>query len=331
MEISPPQNAYHDSYVRSVRLAADDVRQFDFAALAEESFAFHKTEEFGQYLTTKFSEFREHGAPHTARMMQSILASFSIGDDHRLYQAALVAGALAAIPHNNVYHNTCHFREVILLLSLVMKRHLREDMAPPLSKDQIIFLLIAAAIHDFAHDGQGNIVQGSLIPSRLEKNALKQVSPFLQAAEMTEDDLDLMRLLLICTDVSRGHEGRSPAGYCRDIFLAHEYKNISAVNVPTLFDPLVADRTLSLMATLLCEADIGISAGLSYENAKNMTRLVAQENDMLQPSANTLYGFMEVICHGGFLSQASKSLMGDNFQTILLRVQDDKDDNVLYA
>jgi hypothetical protein len=85
------------------------------------------------------------------------------------------------------------------------------------------------------------------------------------------------------------------------------------------------------MSVLLGEADIAMSSGLDYPFSKEMTKLVAQESSILQPSANTLKGFMEVICHGGYLSRAAQMTLGQSFQAILLEAETDAEKGVLYT
>jgi hypothetical protein len=264
-------------------------------------------------------------------IVKSALNYFKVDESHPYLSATLLSGVLADIPHDNVYHNNDHFREVICLLCLLIARH--NDLSPfKLSSRDIMMLLMAACIHDFAHDGQGNFIKGTHLPSRLETRSFEKAKPFLQLALPDDKNiLDILKLFLICTDVSRGESGRSPAGHCRDIYLAHEYDNIKAVNVPEIFEPLLRNQMLSLMALMLCEADIGMSTGLTYDYSKRMTCLVSRESEVLMPSANTLFGFMDVICHGGFTSPAAKSLMGENFQSIWKQAEQDTDNNILYA
>jgi hypothetical protein len=329
---SSPESEYQKDFDLALERLTYNPNSFDINEYITQALSFKKTDDFGRYCTELLEQWRGK-APFNATVVKTALDYFGIDVDSPLYHCALVGGVLADVPHDNPYHNNHHFREVLFVLCLLMANHnnAATDKTKILTKDEITILIIAAAIHDFAHDGRGNMIKGTHIPSRTEKYSLKTAAPFLKNAGITNDVLKQLEIMLICTDVSRSEAGRSPSGMCRDIFLAHEYDNVSAVNVPEFYQPLIQNRKISFMATLLCEADIAVSTGLTYDYAQKMTRLVAEESEVLQPSANTLHGFMEVICHGGFLTQTSKTLMGDNFQSILLQAEDDKDNNILYT
>lgn len=288
---------------------------------------------FGEKIVALFKTWRQENPPKTAAIIASALDYFNVDGESPLLKATMLAGFLADIPHPNPYHNNHHFHEVLIMLIILINHHntaFGKEIIR-LGGREISLLLIAACIHDFAHDGQSNIVEGTHFPSRLEKRSFDMAKPFLQSAGVDDTSLLWLEIMIICTDVSRGPNGRSPAGLCRDVFLAHEYDNIHAVNIPEFYQPLMNNPQLSLIATLLCEADIAPSSALTYDFSKMLTCLVAQESSVLKPSANTLHGFMEVICHGGFLTRASKSLLGANFHHIQKSAAQDKDDNVLYA
>jgi hypothetical protein len=292
------------------------------------------TQEWGERLSLLFLTWRKDPYPpsvcHTLQWACDLLDICP--DDYPSITIPMAAAVLADLRHNNPYHNNHHFREVIILITLLIDTHIHfDEVAVNLTKEDMLMLLTAAAIHDFGHNGHGNFVEGVHFPSRMEKKSFLKTKDFLATAGASRDYRDKVELMLICTDVSRGQSGRSPSGHCRDIFLAHEHDNVSIVNAPSDFKQLLQNRKLSLMAALLCEADIGISAGLSYEFAKEMTRLVAEESSVLTPSPTTLHGFMEVVCHGGFMTPAANSLMGDNFKTIIKCAEQDMENNILYA
>ncbi len=287
----------------------------------------------GKNISTNFTLWRVCGQPHVKQILSLFCDHFLIPDDHKLIVPAMVACALAEIPNKNIYHNNDHFFEVIAMCLCLSSAHndLTRSSKERLSVDDVLLLFIAACIHDFAHDGQGNIMDGIHIPSRLEKKSLLKSKPYLIGSGLSDDDFSKIETMVICTDVSRNAQGRSPAGIARDIYLAHQHDNVSIVNIDNFFTSLMVDKKLSLMSILLGEADIAMSSGLDYPFSKEMTKLVAQESSVLQPSANTLKGFMEVICHGGYLSRAAQLTLGQNFQAILLDAESDSEKGVLYT
>jgi hypothetical protein len=168
---------------------------------------------------------------------------FSVPDNHKLIVPAMVACALAEIPNKNLYHNNDHFFEVVSMSLCLSSAHndLTRSPADRLSIDEVLLLFIAACIHDFAHDGQGNIMDGIHISSRLEKRSLLKSKSYLIDSGLSDDDFAKIKMMVIATDVSRNAQGRSPAGIARDIYLAHEHDNVSIVNIDDFYAPLIAN------------------------------------------------------------------------------------------
>jgi hypothetical protein len=155
---------------------------------------------------------------------------------------------------------------------------------------------------------------------------LDRAKPYLQEAGLSNEDWIKIEILVICTDVSGDtSEIPSPASIAREIYMG------KSSEVDSFYKPLSENPKLSVMVTLLQEADLARSSGLNYKFSMEMTRLIAEETKVLTPSASTLYGFMHYICHGGYLSTAGNFLLGDNFQSILLEAENDKEKGVLYA
>ena len=204
------------------------------------------------------------------------------------------------------------------------------DEESRLNSDDILMLLTAAAVHDFAHDGQGNVWGGVHQPSRLEQRAVDEVKPFLMAAGCSEDDFQILAAMIISTDVSHGEGEISPADMMREIYNVH-HKGGDMPQCDEWLLPLSKDKKAALLALILGEADIAPSTGLSYEFSQMTTILVAEESDVLKPSAMTLYGFMQRICHGQYLSPAARHLMAENFTSISLYAEQDSESGALYA
>ncbi len=292
-------------------------------------------ESWGADITNQFQDWRDHPqhAPSLVSILSGALDFFEIDSHHPLVPMALTACMLGDIDHHNPYHNNPHFREVLCMVVKLCAVHDGVKHSPllNLSQDNILTLLTAAAIHDLGHDGKTNTINGQYTQSRLERQSIALFKPFATALNIPDKISQQIDLLVLSTDTSRGPNAQSRAGICRDIYMAHSHDNISVVNAPNDFNPLLQSPVLSLMSMMLCEADVAMSAGLNYEFSKIMTELVAQESKSIEPTAKTLHGFMELICHGGFLTSAAQTLMGDNFQSILQEAKLDKQDGVSYA
>ncbi|PCI01100.1 MAG: hypothetical protein COB76_02055 [Alphaproteobacteria bacterium] len=288
--------------------------------------------EWGKGVSDMFMNWRTDVPPTMPSLLALACDHFNIADDHPFLNVALAACVLSEMPHLNPYHNNHHFHEVVAMAIRLCATHqsMNEGTDFELNASDILLLLTAAAIHDFDHDGQGNIMDGHHTPSRLEKRAVDQVTPFLMAAGLGQMHMDTVRALVLTTDVSKGLEGESPSNILRAVHMAH-VKGLSMPEVAQDLQPLANDRKLALMACLLGEADIAPSTGLNYDFSQMATILVAQESSVLQPSATTLYGFMRHICQGQYMSDAARVLMAENFTSISLMAEQDSEENRLYA
>ena len=289
---------------------------------------------WGEDISHVFNSWRNgDGTPSLPALLLNAAHHFDLDMTSDLFSMALTACMLGEIPHENPYHNNHHFREVFFLLVHLCDNHneIEKNPAMALNHDDILTLLATAAIHDFAHKGQGNIIDGMHIQSYVEKQSIEKSKPFFNALGIDNKLLSDIGIMILCTDVSRSAEGQSPAEIARDVYLAHQHDNLSIVTVDDLYAPIIESSKLSLMTILLCEADIAMSSGLDYDFSKKMTKLVADESSVLQPNAATLYGFMQSICHGGYLSRAAQCLLGQNFQGILLQAEMDSEKNISYA
>lgn len=291
--------------------------------------------DWGEKASSQFQAWRKNldEMPPLGVLLEQTIEYFDIDPDNSLIPVAMAACLLGDIKHDNPYHNNPHFCEMtsVVLKLAAVHNELNESTDLKLSHDDILLLITAAAIHDFAHDGVGNTLNGTYVQSRLERQSLDKAKPFLQEMGIKDDDFQKVEMMVLCTDVTRGDSGQSRAGIARDIFLTHQHDNISFNNVSFEYEILLKDPKLSFMTMLVCDADIAMSSSLDYEFSKQMTRLVAEEARVIEANAKTLHGFMEVICHGGFLTRTSQLVLGQNFQGILLQSEQDMKEGVSFA
>lgn len=306
-------------------------------ALRVDDLILHPVEEGGQKrwgsaIADQFLLWRKDVPPTLPTFLAIACDYFGVEEGHPLVRPALAASILGEIPHLNPYHNNHHFREVMVMVMRLCATHNQmcetDDMR--LYSSDVLLLLIAAAVHDFGHDGQGNMDGATHYPSRQETASAEKAGLFLEAAGLLPADMQTIRAMIIATDVSRNKDDQSPASITRDIYRAHREGGEMPVT-DDFYNPFIHDAKLSLMAMILCEADIAPSTGLSYDFASFTTVMVAEESDVLEPSANTLFGFMDRICHGRYLTDAAAYLMADNFADVYDRARQDGAGNRLYA
>lgn len=230
----------------------------------------------------------------------------AIADDHKLAGAMLMAAFLAAVPSALPFHNHHHTREVVFLASVL-------GLDAKLSPDELAEIFIAACIHDFAHDGQGNRRLDKYTPMRLESRALVSAEPFLKIAGIDDAAWQRIRVMVLATDVSKGGANDiSPAEWLR---LAYEGRGADDTCPPEL-RPLFADKDLARVAGVLEDSDIGTSAAMPYDYARRMTALIAEETRVLSSTPQTLIGFIDHICSGAFITREAQILFGDAMKAI---------------
>ena len=283
-------------------------------------------------LTDLFYKWRKDNAISLPYMLSAACEYFNITDDNNLKEVAFTACILGEIKHNNHYHDNNHFREVFMIVMCFCAYQLNFERQSSLMlfEDDILLLLIAAAIHDFAHDGGKSNDQENVV-SRLEKQSITKAKPFLTAAGISATQLKKLELMLVCTDVIKDDLGISPADVARNIYINHESNDAEDLDTDAFYDPLVKSHKLALMARMICEADIIPSSGISYDLSKYMTVLIAKENDCINPNANTLYNFLNVVCNGGYNTPAAKALFGDTYKEILILADRDASNDVKYS
>lgn len=309
----------------------DRARLYDFMPLIADSIDSREQVEWGRDVARMFDKWRDDVPPTMPSLLAIACDYFDIPAHEPLFDVATAACVLSEVPNFNAFHNNHHFREVVTMVICFCAHHNQLwDDSRALSKEDILLLITAAAIHDFAHDGNGNIIDGHHTPSRLEIKAVNEAEPFLRAAGLSERELEIIRALVLVTDVSSGANGQSPSNLLRAIYRAHTGEG----EMPDIKGPLsvlAKDRKTAMMGLIMGEADISPSTGLCYDFSQRLTVLVAAESSVLQPSANTLYGFMKHICHGNYMSPVARYLMTENFTAISLQAEQDAEENRLYA
>jgi|GEM_PF-3136491 len=239
--------------------------------------------------------------------------AMGIKADHALAPALLMALALGGVPSPLPYHNHNHTREVVVLAAIL---GIAQNAMAPFADTQTVLceLLIAACVHDFAHDGEGNRDMGKHLPMRLEAMALNKAAPYLKAAGLPDASWKRIATMVLATDVSKSSaDFVSPAEWLRRAY-AGDDSNIQ--NCPPEMAPLFTDPVLTLQAALLEDADLCTSAGMPYTFARRMTALIAEETRVLTPTPQTLIGFVDHICRGMYMTDAARRIFDDNIKRL---------------
>ncbi len=248
-----------------------------------------------------------------AQLVTGLNKRMGIKTGHPLAPALLMALALGGMPSPLPYHNHNHTREVVALAAIL---GMAQNAMAPFADAQTVLceLLIAACVHDFAHDGEGNRDMGKHLPMRLEAMALNKAAPYLKLAGLPDASWKRITTMVLATDVSKASaDFTSPAEWLRRAY-AGDDSNIQ--NCPPEMLPLFADSGLSLQTALLEDADLCTSAGMPYTFARRMTALIAEETRVLTPTPQTLIGFVDHICRGVYVTDAAQKIFDDNIRRL---------------
>jgi len=267
-------------------------------------------------------------APHLPSFCIEAVSQLSLSLTRDLECALMMACVLGEIPNDLPYHNNMHVRKVMwqLLRLISAHNHIMQDTAYELQPRQIALLMMAAAVHDYGHDGRGNIIKGVLEPSRLERLSLDGALPLLKAAGLDEPAyLNALNVMVLGTDVSPPEDPANPMKQMKAAYRHHfhgEYPD-SPLNLDEELKPLERDKMMALMSLLLHEADIATSAGLNYEITQYETFLLHEELGRPAPRPSDIIAFLNQICQRRFLSHAGQELYAANMARILALAEED--------
>ena len=278
----------------------------------------------------------------TAYSLGAILAAgldilgFDVSEDRDLILPVMMAAVLGEITNNLVYHNNMHFRKVALHTIRMIKAHnmLNRDTCLCMDKNKIVCMLSAAAIHDLDHNGRGNIVDRKYYVGLTEKRSFDLAQPYLKQAGLSDISLQDIRTMLISTDVSPFGDPISPSYQVRAAYEYHFGTDEGSDDLELCDDLAQLENRagLCLMCLMLHEADIMNSAGVSYKITKIESVAISKEIGRQSATPEDTLLFLEKICGGHMLSDASRYLAGENFQSIRKDTIDDyKDGNKGYT
>ena len=183
--------------------------------------------------------------------------------DRAFAAVAVAIDAQAQAFDRNPYHNRQHFCEVVLTAHALCSLQ-RMDAATTQ------FVLLAALIHDFVHDGGTH-------PAFLQERAsIDSARPLLLEAGLLPLQVARMAALVLATDTAEG------TAYMAAACLAHAKGVACTAKVPPSAPELAAlaeDPGLALLARILCEADILPSIGLDLAHGMRVQERLASEWD----------------------------------------------------
>lgn len=280
-----------------------------------------------------YIQWRSEGAPSTTSLIFAMAECVGLDHDAPFFKPLIAAGVLADMPSENSFHSNAHYRDVLCTaFRLVMLHQKTSKPEAQVSVEMVALFLMSVAVHDFTHDGGGNVQKdGTHTPMRLEKQAASNAASILQHFDLGSENLEKLESLILGTDVSLDGRGSSPSRFLKSVYAYHysgdgrpEDSGVEAL------DRLLDDKELCLLAMMVEEADLFTSVGLNYDYARLTTVLVARESGVLSTTASTLHGFIEMMCSGMLLTPAGQMALGSSFALIEKQAAQDVGNNVDY-
>lgn len=162
------------------------------------------------------------------------------------------------------YHNARHAAEVMLgAYFLAQLTHLPQAATAE--------LLLAALLHDYAHDGQSN----GDTAFRLERKTLSAIAPQLEKYGLPESQRRRLFAYILATEVQYGHK---VARACHALHAQGKVPPEIPPTAPELAE-LLRNPLAAQLAVTLGEADLLASVGLSVEQALQQQQRLAEEWD----------------------------------------------------
>ena len=284
---------------------------------------------YGARCTNVFHRWdEERGGPSLLAMLAQAWDKIGLPQDDALIKVAVMAAVLAEVPNEMQYHGNAHYRKVLFHVIRLIGAHnmLADDESIRLTEEDMAIMLIAGAIHDLGHEGGDNLRDGIYTPGYMEQKAFDMARPYFEELGLSRDQLGVIETLVFCTDITFFAGDNSPCVRMRRIY-AYFFEDSGDEKVLDYmmgklrrFDE---NRKLSLMAMLLHEADIGTSAGLSYEQSIKETIDIIEERGMKTAGPKVLLAFMQEQLGGSMKTQASKAVFGPAMEVILDHARQD--------
>lgn len=268
------------------------------------------------------------GTPSLVALGVFAMRGFKINDPD-LQRLVLAAAVLGEIDNNLPYHSNMHYRKVMfqIMRMTAVYNGIYQGTSRAFDERQIALLLTAACIHDVAHDGKGNTLKGVYIPHRLEQNSYDIVAPVFDAlGNRGEHDLGMIRVMLLCTDVTPFKDQGNAVNQAKAAYRYHflSGKNMmEGLNLDDDLRYLEKCPAMSAMALMIHEADIATSAGLHYDITKYETGLLMLEVSDGTARPEHVINFLNDVCNRQMLSEVGQQLFAANLARIYALAEDD--------
>lgn len=267
------------------------------------------------------------GCPTSTAMISQAIRHFGLDPDDKIVRATFVCAVLAELPNDLEYHGNDHYRKVLFHTIRLLALHNRQaDDDKKLDDGQLALTMAAACIHDLGHPGGDNAKEGVYAPGLMEQKSFDYARPYLEAAGLNAEQIGQMETIVFCTDITFFAGDNSPCARMKKIYKHYFWHDDSEDVTMMMMGKLRRyedNPLLVLMAMLLHEADIGTSAGLSYERTIAETVSFLRERNITQAGPKTVIAFLRDQLGETMFTDAGKQLFGPAMAQVIEQAAQD--------
>ncbi|MBI4030363.1 MAG: hypothetical protein HY370_01690 [Proteobacteria bacterium] len=287
--------------------------------------------DYGDRVTALFTDWeREGGGPRLPAMIAHAIDFFGLDPSSPEAKAAWISSILSEIPNGLKYHGNEHYRKVMFhaIRLAATHNHLfeKDHSDEVLTRPQLAAMLIAACIHDLGHEGGDNLRDGVYTPGYMEQKALDIVRPYFEAVGLDRDMMGDIETLVFCTDITFFAGDNSPCVRMRKVY-RHYFWQDDSVDVSMIMMGKLRrfedNPQLVRMAMLLHEADIGTSAGVSYEQTVKETVNIVEERGFKTAGPAIVLAFLSEQLGETMSTEAGKQIFGAVMEKVIAQAKAD--------
>lgn len=326
-----PEGDFLTADVLGVRLQAlEDVFEKDMHRMADVSELLFGADiaAYGERCTAVFNRWEdEGGAPTLTAMIAQAIHHFDLDPSLTSVQAAFTGAVLAEVPNDLQYHGNDHYRKVLFhTIRLVSAHNQMAPAAEQLSPHETGLLLAAACIHDLGHPGGDNAKDGVYTPGLMEQHSFDQAHPYFEALGLPRDDIGEIETIVFCTDITFFAGDHSPCIRMKKIYKSmfwdDQSEDVSIMMMGKL-RRYEDNPKLVLMAMLLHEADVGTSAGLSYDRTIIETVAFLGERGISAAGPKVVLAFLRDQLGETLFTDAGRALFGPGMARVISQAEQD--------
>lgn len=285
---------------------------------------------YGARATAVFMRWEQEGGGPTLPALAAYAARhFEIDTDSPGFRSLMMAGVLAELPNTLQYHGNEHYRKVLFhAIRLAATHNLIYADRPErfLTGSDVVVLMTAACIHDLGHEGGDNLRDGVYTPGQMEQIAIDIARPYLEAAGLDRDMMGMIETIVFCTDITFFAGDNSPCIRMKKIYKHYLWNDDSEdVSMMTMgkLRRYEDNPRLVEMAMMLHEADIGSSAGLSYEQTIRETINIMEERGAKTAGPKTVLAFLREQLGETLFTDAARQVLGPVMATVIEQAEHD--------